>query len=144
MSRSEDGTLVDGTFWGYLKITHTEDEHSMEFAGSRMTSPPSTVANSPQSVTSSMIAPRRPSTLKCAVRVTCPKEDTVEIGVCFSPMWALTGSFPPADPEENKAKWLVKVRPGGAIEHLRSSAVVGELFYEATYVLSVPSADTRR
>lgn len=77
----------------------------------------------------------RPSTVKCSIRISAPKDDNVEVGVCFSPMWSLTNSFPPVLlMEGSKAKWFVKVKPGGVIEHPASGAVAGELFYEATYV----------
>ena len=145
MSRAEDGTLVDGSFWGCLKIVHTDDEHLMEFSGTR-------IAASPSSDSGSSILPltmdhramerialaTRPATVKCTIRINAPKEESVEVGVCFSPMWQMTGSFPPAErAEEAKAKWFVKVKPGGVIEHFGSSAVVSELFYEATCVYTV-------
>jgi hypothetical protein len=37
MSRTEDGTLVDGNFWGVLKIIHEGDNHSIDFTGTRLT-----------------------------------------------------------------------------------------------------------
>ncbi|KAG8972421.1 hypothetical protein FRB90_010226, partial [Tulasnella sp. 427] len=46
MSRAEDGTLVDGAFWGCLKITHTEGEHAMEFRGTRLSPSPPTTSTS--------------------------------------------------------------------------------------------------
>lgn len=36
MSRMEDGTLVDGMFWGKLDLIHSGDTHTMEFSGTRL------------------------------------------------------------------------------------------------------------
>lgn len=36
MARMEDGTTVDGIFWGKLEIVHNGDEHNMEFSGTRI------------------------------------------------------------------------------------------------------------
>lgn len=143
MSRAEDGTLVDGSFWGCLKITHTDDEHTMEFKGTRLTpSPPSssslalplpTNLSMDQLTVERLAVASRPSTVKSTIRIFSPKEDNVEIGIYFSPMWSLTSSFPPAEREgEQKCKWIVKTKPGGSIEHLETSVVMSELFYEAT------------
>ncbi|KAG8984155.1 hypothetical protein FRB90_005514 [Tulasnella sp. 427] len=82
----------------------------------------------------------RPSTVKSTIRIFAPKEDTVELGIYFSPMWTLESSFPPAERDgEQKCKWVVKTKPGGVIEHLGTSVVVSELFYEATPDTSVMS-----
>lgn len=150
MSRAEDGTLVDGSFWGCLKITHTDDEHAMEFKGTRLTpSPPSSTSLAlplptelvmDQRTVERLALASRPSTVKSTIRIFSPKEDNVEIGIYFSPMWSLTSSFPPAEREgEQKCKWTVKTKPGGVIEHLGTSVVMSELFYEATPDTSVIS-----
>ena len=36
MARMEDGTTVDGSFWGKLDIVHDGDVHKMEFSGTRI------------------------------------------------------------------------------------------------------------
>ncbi|KAJ7632671.1 hypothetical protein FB45DRAFT_913120 [Roridomyces roridus] len=36
MARMEDGTMVDGMFWGKLDIVHAGDTHKMEFSGTRL------------------------------------------------------------------------------------------------------------
>ncbi len=144
MSRTDDGTLVDGSFWGLLKITHTAEEHAIEFQGSRVasgsprssnTSPSPLALPFPGSIAPA-VAVRPPSSLKCTVRVNAPKDGaTIEIGVCFSPMWSLTNAYPPVEDREDEAKaakWRVKCRQGGLIEHMSSSSIVSELFYEAT------------
>lgn len=144
MSRDEDGTLVDGSFWGCLKITHTDEQHAMEFRGTRVSPSPSTTSTSlslplptdlvmDHRTVERLAVASRPSTVKSSIRIFSPKEDNIEIGIYFSPMWTLTSSFPPAEKEgEQKCKWHVKTKPGGVIEHLGTSVVMSELFYEAT------------
>jgi hypothetical protein len=36
VSHSEDGTVVDGKFWGKLDIVHSGDTHTLEFSGTRL------------------------------------------------------------------------------------------------------------
>ena len=36
MARMEDGTTVDGTFFGKLHIVHDGDTHTMDFTGTRV------------------------------------------------------------------------------------------------------------
>ncbi|KAG8953938.1 hypothetical protein FRC04_000922 [Tulasnella sp. 424] len=151
MSRDEDGTLVDGSFWGCLKITHTDEQHAMEFRGTRVSPSPSTTSTSlslplptdlvmDHRTVERLAVASRPSTVKSSIRIFSPKEDNIEIGIYFSPMWTLTSSFPPAEKEgEQKCKWHVKTKPGGVIEHLGTSVVMSELFYEATPDTSVMS-----
>ncbi|KAG8868227.1 hypothetical protein FRB97_002620, partial [Tulasnella sp. 331] len=145
MSRAEDGTLVSGQFWGCLNITHdfntspSSGVHEMSFTGTRNpTAAPHPISISLPAENLSMLTDdrsivTRPATLKSSIKIKTLKEVYFDLAVGFSPMWKLTGSWPPAEEvQEFKSKWFIRASPGGAMEHFKSGVVVNELFYEAT------------
>ncbi|KAG8984071.1 hypothetical protein FRB94_007793 [Tulasnella sp. JGI-2019a] len=144
MSRSDDGSIVSGKFWGCLKITHdfgaspSPGLHEISFTGTHNPSagPPSIslpIESASMLVEDHNAAIKRPSTLKSFIMVKPLKDVYFDLAVGFSPMWRMTGSWPPAEEvEEHKSKWFVRASPSGAMEHFRSGVFVDRLFYEAT------------
>lgn len=143
MSRTEDGIFVTGQYWGCLDIVHDFSAqptpiHEMSFSGTRVSS--SSSLSPLSSRTSSQLiheASKPIAVVKCTVQINSPTETFFDLAVTCSPMWKLTGSWPPLEDiagseQQGKAKWFVKAKPNGALEHLKSGAVVNELYYEAT------------
>ena len=140
MSKTEDGTTVDGQFWGKLDIVHDGDTHKMEFSGTRMKN-----ENLPsefffdQRVMSKLAVAARPTTARCHISVLSPSQQYCDVNLAFSPYWKLGVTWPPAEQvSDNKVKFFLRVHPGGALEHFESSAVVTSLYYEAMYVNPSP------
>lgn len=154
MSRAEDGTLVAGQFWGCLKITHdlsaspSPGVHEMSFNGKRLdpnATPHRPLPSNNQSMLTDgpTLTTARPATLRSSIKIKALKDAYFDLAVGCSPMWRMTGSWPPAEEVgEFKSKWFVRASPGGVVEHFKSGVVVNELFYEATcvppYALSRP------
>ncbi|KAF8212217.1 hypothetical protein K438DRAFT_1902997 [Mycena galopus ATCC 62051] len=124
MARMEDGTLVDGMFWGKLDIVHSGDTHKMEFSGTRL-------ANdnySPEFMFDSRVMTK----LACHLSVLTPTMQYCDIMLSFAPLWKLGTTWPPAETvSENKVKYFLRVHPGGALEHFESEMVSTSLYYEA-------------
>jgi hypothetical protein len=134
MARMEDGTLVDGMFWGKLDIVHQGDTHKMEFSGTRL-------ANdnySPEFMFDSRVMTKlatvaaKPTTAKCHLSVLTPTMQYCDIMLSFAPLWKLGTMWPPAENiSDNKVKYFLRVHPGGALEHFESEMVATSLYYEA-------------
>ncbi|KAI0797981.1 hypothetical protein C8Q75DRAFT_801883 [Abortiporus biennis] len=134
MSRMEDGTLVDGSFWGKLDIIHQGDTHTMEFSGTR-------IANSEEVPQDLMVDSRvitklavasKPATAKCHLSIYAPVQQYCDITLSFSPLWKLGLTWPKAeDVAENKVKYFLRAHPGGALEHFESEMISTSLYYEA-------------
>lgn len=138
MSRMEDGTTVDGAFWGKLDIVHDGDTHKMEFSGTRL---PDQSYNPDlfvdQRVLSKLTVAAKPTTAKCVLSILAPQQQYCEVNVSFSPAWKIGMTWPPAENvTEDKFKYLLRVHPGGALEHFESGSVVTSIYYEAMSVLS--------
>ena len=133
MSRMEDGTVVDGKFWGKLDIVHSGDTHSLEFNGTRL--PPGEdyapdVIDS--RVMSKLAVVTKPATAKCHLTILTPGQHYCEVVLVFSPLWKLGTIWPPPEHlEELKIKYFLRVYPGGALEHFESEMVTTALYYEA-------------
>lgn len=134
MSRMEDGTTVDGMFWGKLDIVHDGDTHKMEFSGTRIVN---SEEISPDLLVDARIIQKlatasKPATAKCHLSILAPKQQYCDVYLQFSPLWKQSISLPPAEKvEDNKVKWFVRVHPGGAIEHFDSLMTTTALYYEA-------------
>lgn len=137
MSRMDDGTVVDGSFWGKLDIVHDGDTHKMEFSGTR-------IANNEYSpdflvdsrVITKLAVAAKPSTAKCHLSILAPAQQYCDVVLSFSTMWTLGVTWPPAESlSDNKVKYFLRVHPGGAIEHFESEMVATSLYYEVVYVL---------
>ncbi|TRM62470.1 hypothetical protein BD626DRAFT_548391 [Schizophyllum amplum] len=124
MARMEDGTMVDGQFWGKLDVVHNGDVHKMEFSGTRIANPdlnPEVLFDS-----------RALTKLSCHLSILAPAQQYCDVILTFSPLWKIGTTWPPAEKlEEGKMKYFVRVHPGGALEHFESEMVVTALYYEA-------------
>ena len=133
MSRMEDGTLVDGKFWGKLDIVHSGDTHTLEFSGARLRpgeEPPDVSIDS--RVISKLAVVTKPTTAKCHLTILAPGQHYCEVVLVFSPLWKLGIAWPPPERlEELKIKYFLRVHPGGALEHFESEMVTTALYYEA-------------
>jgi len=137
MSRTEDGTIVNGNFFGMLKIIHEGDDHHMSFSGTRLTDAIPNDYFIDARTMGRLIAADKPITAKCHLSILSPGQQYCDITLAFSPMWKLGVTWPPAEPlEDNKVKFFLRVHPGGALEHFESATVVTSLYYEAMPDLS--------
>jgi hypothetical protein len=136
MARMEDGTIVDGSFWGKLDIVHQGDTHKMEFSGTRLAGQeysPDFLVDS--RVITKLAVAAKPVTAKCHLSILAPAQQYCDVVLSFSPMWTLGTTWPPAENlADNKVKYFLRVHPGGAIEHFESEMVSTSLYYEAVYV----------
>ncbi|KAF8163342.1 hypothetical protein B0H34DRAFT_695070 [Crassisporium funariophilum] len=134
MSRMEDGTLVDGKYWGKLDIVHSGDTHTMEFSGTRL---PPGEDYSPELLLDSRVISKlavvaKPTTAKCHLTILSPAQHYCDVVLVFSSLWKLGIAWPPPEHvEEHKIKYFMRVHPGGALEHFESEMVVTALYYEA-------------
>ncbi|KAJ7343467.1 hypothetical protein DFH08DRAFT_872767 [Mycena albidolilacea] len=133
LARMEDGTLVDGMFWGKLDIVHSGDTHKMEFSGTRLANDnysPEFMFDS--RVMTKLAVAAKPTTAKCHLSVLTPTMQYCDIMLTFAPLWKLGITWPPAESvSENKVKYFLRVHPGGALEHFESEMVATSLYYEA-------------
>jgi hypothetical protein len=106
MARMEDGTVVDGLFWGKLDIVHQGDNHKMEFTGTRLANDeysPEFMFDS-KVMTKLATAAKAPAA-KCHLSILTPELQFCDVFLSFSSMWSLGMSWPPAeDVEEKKVK----------------------------------------
>jgi len=135
MARMEDGTTVDGSFWGKLDIVHQGDTHKMEFSGARIPADDETLT--PEFLIDSRVLRKlpmacKPSTAKCSLSLLAPAMQYCEVTLSFSQLWSIGNTWPPAEPiAENKVKYFLRVHPGGALEHFENEIVTTALYYEA-------------
>ncbi|KAK0197048.1 hypothetical protein F5146DRAFT_1013834 [Armillaria mellea] len=118
MARMEDGTTVDGMFWGKLDIVHQGDTHKMEFSGTRLQNEQYTPEFMFDSrVMTKLAVAAKPTTARCHLSLLTP-----ELGI----------TWPPAEQvADNKVKYFLRAHPGGAMEHFESEMVSTALYYEA-------------
>ncbi|KAI0807545.1 hypothetical protein C8Q74DRAFT_1213433 [Fomes fomentarius] len=136
MARMEDGTTVDGSFWGKLDIVHDGDVHKLEFSGTRIqnTENVSTDLIVDSRVINKLAVAAKPATAKCHLGILAPAQQYADVILSFSPLWKLGVSWPPAEPvadSPNKVKWFLRVHPGGAVEHFETEMTATSLYYEA-------------
>jgi hypothetical protein len=133
MARMEDGTTVDGMFWGKLGIVHQGDTHKMEFSGTRLAND----EYSPEFMFDSRVMTKlavaaKPTTARCHLTILAPAVQYCDVTLTISPLWKLGLTWPPAENlAENKVKYFLRVHPGGALEHFESEMVATALYYEA-------------
>lgn len=133
MARMEDGTMVDGSFWGKLDIVHDGDTHKLEFSGTRLANQdmsPEFLVDS--RVMTKLAVATKPTTAKCHLSILTPAVQYCDVILTFSPLWKQGVTWPPAEVvEDNKVKYFLRVHPGGALEHFESEMVSTALYYEA-------------
>lgn len=140
MARMEDGTTVDGSFWGKLDIVHDGDVHKMEFSGTRIqnTENVSTDLIVDSRIINKLAVAAKPATARCHLGILAPAQQYCDVILSFSPYWKLGTSWPPAEPvAENKVKYFLRVHPGGAVEHFETEMTATSLYYEAMSVLNL-------
>jgi len=137
MARMDDGTVVDGQFWGKLDLVHRGDDHKLEFQGTRL---PHGSENAPEAMFDSRMISRlaiasKPPVARCQLSVICPIIQYCDLVLQTSAFWKLSMTWPPAeslDGDPNKVKFFCRSHPGGALEHFDSETVTTALYYEAT------------
>lgn len=133
MARMEDGTVVDGQYWGKLNIVHDGDTHTVDFTGTRIVNPdvpPDLLFDS--RVMSKLTTAAKPSSVKCHLSILSPTLEYCDVILSINPLWRLELTWPPAQPvNETKVKYFLRVHPGGALEHFESEMVTTSLYYEA-------------
>ncbi|KAJ3551115.1 hypothetical protein NM688_g4923 [Phlebia brevispora] len=132
MARLDDGTMVDGQFWGKLNIVHSGDTHEVEFTGTRIVGdiPPDLLID--HNVIGKLAQASKPALAKCNLHILAPSTQYCDITLTFSPFWKMGLCWPiPEETEQNKAKYYTRVYAGGAIEHFDSMTVSTALYYEA-------------
>jgi hypothetical protein len=145
MARMEDGTMVDGMFWGKLDIVHDGDTHKMEFSGTRI-NPGEGQENSQlfspdfmmdTRVITKLAVAAKPATAKCHLSILPPVQQYCDVFLSFSSMWKVGFTWPPGEPvpeADNKLKYFLRVHPGGAMEHFESVTTATSIYYEAVCV----------
>ncbi|KAH7889215.1 hypothetical protein F5I97DRAFT_1827122 [Phlebopus sp. FC_14] len=133
MARMEDGTIVDGMFWGKLSIVHSGDTHTVDFTGTRMKDPEITPEFLFDSrVMTKLTTAARPTAAKCHLSILAPAQQYCDVFLTVNPLWNLTITWPAAENvADHKFKYFLRVHPGGALEHFESEMVVTSLYYEA-------------
>lgn len=137
MARMDDGTVVDGQFWGKLDIVHQGDTHKMEFSGTRL---PSGEEYSPDLLfdaraLSKIAAATKPPVAKCQLSVICPAVQYCDITLQLSEHWSLGMTWPLTEKIDNRIKFFCRSHPGGALEHFESETLTTAFYYEIMYVL---------
>ncbi|KAK0210811.1 hypothetical protein DFS33DRAFT_1378801 [Desarmillaria ectypa] len=133
MARMEDGTTVDGMFWGKLDVVHQGDTHKMEFSGTRLQNEQYTPEFMFDSrVMTKLAVAAKPTTARCHLSLLTPDVQYCDVILTFSPLWKLGITWPPAEQvADNKVKYFLRAHPGGAMEHFESEMVSTALYYEA-------------
>ncbi|KAG6814375.1 hypothetical protein H0H92_010961 [Tricholoma furcatifolium] len=134
MARMEDGTLVDGMFWGKLDIVHAGDDHRMEFTGTRLPDNDDYKGGFKvdSRVMTKLAVAAKPVTAKCQLSILTPTVQYCDLILQFSPLWQPGVTWPPAEKvEDNKVKYFLRAHPGGALEHFETDMVTTALYYEA-------------
>ncbi|KAF9265414.1 hypothetical protein L218DRAFT_956998 [Marasmius fiardii PR-910] len=134
MARMEDGTTVDGMFWGKLDIVHDGDTHTMEFSGTRLVNQDQ---YSPEFMFDSRVMTKlavaaKPAAAKCNLSILSPVQQYCDVILTFSTYWKLGVCWPNPEVEaNNRFKHFIRAHPGGALEHFSTQAVSTALYYEA-------------
>ncbi|KAH9001135.1 hypothetical protein EDB92DRAFT_1824976 [Lactarius akahatsu] len=133
MARMEDGTTVDGMFWGKLVIVHDGDNHTMDFTGTRLLGEdvtPDLMVD--QRVITKLAVAAKPSVAKCRLSLLAPSMQYCDVILSCAPMWKMGITWPPAEAlGDGKVKYFLRVHPGGGFEHFESEMVSTAIYYEA-------------
>lgn len=108
MSRTEDGTRVDGNFWGVLKIVHEGDTHQVDFSGTRLTADIGKDYFLDQRTISKLLIATKPTTARCNLTIRCPAMQYVDLNISLANLWSWGVTYPQAEPV---ADGKVKVIP---------------------------------
>lgn len=133
MSRTDEGELVAGMFWGNMKIVHEGDDHYVEFTGTRKDESvlPSDFFFDQRVMTKLAVA-AKPTTARCHVYMNTPEVQYADIILNLHALWKFGTTYPEADAiTDHRVKFFVRVHPGGALEDINHQMVVSSLYYEA-------------
>ncbi|KAG8760822.1 hypothetical protein FRC14_001850 [Serendipita sp. 396] len=132
MSRTDEGTLVAGMFWGKLEIIHDGDTHQMEFTGTRKDESLPGEFFFDQRVMTKLSVAAKPTTARCMIYMSSPEVQYADIILSLHAVWKFGVTYPPPEPmTDHKVKFFVRVHPGGALEDITNQTVVSSLYYEA-------------
>ncbi|KAG6900858.1 hypothetical protein C0993_009976 [Termitomyces sp. T159_Od127] len=134
MARMEDGTMVDGMFWGKLDIVHAGDDHHLEFTGTRLPDNEDYKGGFKvdSRVMTKLAVAAKPVTARCHLSILTPAVQYCDVILSFSSLWQPGVTWPPAEKlEDNKVKYFLRAHPGGALEHFETEIVTTALYYEA-------------
>lgn len=132
MSKTDDGTVVAGMFWGKLQIIHDGDKHSMEFTGTRKDEALPQEFFFDQRVMTRLAVAAKPTTARVHVYMFAPEMQYADMVLSLHSLWKFGTIYPPAEHiNDNKVKFFVRVHPGGALEDITNQSVVSSLYYEA-------------
>jgi hypothetical protein len=131
MSRTDDGTLVAGMFWGKLEIIHDGDTHQMEFTGTRKDEALPSNFTFDNRVMTKLAVAAKPTTARCSIYMSSPEIQYADIILSMHQLWHVGWTYPPAEHMgDHKIKFFVRVHPGGALEDITNQTVVSSLYYE--------------
>ena len=137
MARMEDGTVVDGLFWGKLSIVHSGDNHSLEFSGTGMNNPdisPEFMFDS--KVMAKLISATCPSPAKCHLSILAPGQQYCDVYLTVNLLWNLSMTWPPAENVgDQKYKYFLRVHPGGA--SISAASVVDGMYLHEVSVIQI-------
>ncbi|KAG8788805.1 hypothetical protein FRC15_001765 [Serendipita sp. 397] len=132
MSRTDEGALVAGMFWGKLEIIHDGDTHQMEFTGTRKDESLPGEFFFDQRVMTKLSVAAKPTTARCMIYMSSPEVQYADIILSLHAVWKFGVTYPPPEPmTDHKVKFFVRVHPGGALEDITNQTVVSSLYYEA-------------
>ena len=132
MSRMEDGTVIDGRFWGKLDIVHSGHTHTLEFSGTRHIGDDHVPDVIDSRVMSKLAEVAKPTKAKCHLTILTPVQQSCELILSFSHLWKLGVVWPPPEHLEGlKIKYAFRVHPEGFLENCESGVFTTALYYEA-------------
>jgi hypothetical protein len=134
LARMEDGTTVDGVFWGKLEIIHESNKHEVEFTGTRLTNvedlTPGMLMDS--RVLGKLAIASKPPAARCHLSILSPMTQHLDVHLTFSEYWDKGVMWPiPVEVTPNRVRYELRVNPGGALEMFDPQLVVTSLYYEA-------------
>lgn len=135
MSKTDDGTVVGGMFWGKLQIVHEGDKHFMEFTGTRKDQALPQEFFFDQRVMTKLAVAAKPTTARVNLYINTPEMQYADLVISLHSLWKFGTIYPaPENLSDNKVKFFVRVHPGGALEDISNQTVISSLYYEAMYV----------
>jgi len=132
MAWMEDGTTVDGMFWGKLTIVHDGDTHTMDLGGTQLLGEdvnPDLMVD--QRVITNLAVAAKPPVAQCSLSLLAPSMQYCDVIISCSSMWKMGITWPPAELiGDGKFKYFLCVHPGRGFEHFESEMVSTAIYYE--------------
>jgi hypothetical protein len=108
MSRTADGTIVAGNFWGKLEIIHQGDDHRMEFTGTRRDDSLPEDFFFDNRIMNKLAVAAKPTTARCNIYMYSPETQYSDIHLSFSPFWKMGITWPPAEVSVRKQSQVLR------------------------------------